>query len=69
MVKYLGRFESLDKSKDVLCSAGIKLDFSKHVNRTTHESYKKYYTSEMKSKIYNLYGLDFEMFGYEKEFD
>jgi hypothetical protein len=62
------KLENIKESWDEICSLlGVNLDLTYGVNRTNYEGpdeYKRFYTDEMKKKVYDLYRIDFENFEY-----
>ena len=38
-----------------------------HVNKTNHHLYKKYYTENLKAKVYAMFKDDIDYFGYDFE--
>lgn len=65
-VDYVGRFECLQNTVDLL---NQKLDLGlslPHVNKSSHRHYKEYYTDrKMVDLVYKINEKDIEMFGYE----
>lgn len=71
-------FCSLKKDMQTLCNhlnkqAGkviydpMKFAAKYHVNKTNHHLYKKYYTDNLKSKVYAMFKNDVDYFGYDFE--
>lgn len=63
MVDYVGRFENLDETVQVLEE---KFDIKKKFPHMNKDGRKRVLSEEQKERIYNLYKKDFELFGYEK---
>lgn len=76
IVDYFIKLESIDKDINDLINLGylqtectnkqIKNICSMKTNTTIHEPFDKYYTIDLKNKVYNSSKLIFDMFGYEK---
>jgi len=66
-VDFIGRFERLKKDWDLLQKkACVKLLDLKHLNKTEHEDYRKYYTNpETIKRVEDMYLLDLQLFDYK----
>ena len=64
-IDFIGRFESLQSSWGTICDiTGIKYRSLPHRNKGKHKDYRKYYNSNTKKIIEELYRDDIERFKY-----
>ena len=69
-VDFIGRFESLQTDFNTVCDrVGCDRAVLPHVFKTTHEHYARYYTSETRDIVGELYAVDIANFGYRFEND
>ena len=57
----------LNKQNGKLLYDPMKFAAKYHVNKTNHHLYKKYYTENLKSKVYAMFQDDIDYFGYDFE--
>lgn len=62
---FIGRFESISADVTKLCKVlNIASDKFPHINKSTHNNYRKYYTSETRSLIERRFETDLNYFNY-----
>ncbi len=64
---YIGHTETLDKDiAAILGHLGLEVPAElPHRNKSTHDSYRKFYTPATRDRVAELYARDIEEFGYE----
>lgn len=66
LVNFIGRFENIQEdSGKLLKTLGLEKTNIPHVNETTHQNYRKYYTPETRRLIESRFAKDLEYFSYE----
>ncbi|MBE9548550.1 MAG: sulfotransferase family 2 domain-containing protein [Proteobacteria bacterium] len=66
IVDYLARFEDLQQSvSGVLNEIGYPARDLTHINKSHHQSYKKYYSEESIKAVRKIYSKDIELFEYD----
>lgn len=68
IVDYIGRFENLFEEYEVIRQK-YGLEELEHKNASTRYDYRDYYTEELVELVYRRYKIDFEVFGYEDEYE
>jgi len=68
IVDYIGRFEHLFEEYEVIRQR-FGLESLEHRNASTKYDYRDYYTEELVELVHQRYKIDFEVFGYEKEYE
>lgn len=65
LVDFVGRFEDLDRDFDKVCAhIGLRSAQLELSNKSNHDHYRNYYTSETAAIVASLYQSDIENFGY-----
>ena len=69
-VRFIGKMETFQRDfyyvvKVLGLEKRYKNDKLLHLNRTSHDSYHKYYDNEMTAKVYSIYKEDFKRFCYK----
>lgn len=65
IVDFVGRYETLGSDFDQVMRR-LNLDLTlPHLNRTTHDDYRAYYTPESRQRVAELWAVDIANFGYE----
>lgn len=67
-VDFIGRFENLTSDWQIV-SDKVNLPELPQRNQTEQDDWRAYYTKELAQMVYERYRKDFEMFGYEDEYD
>ena len=65
LMDYIGKFENINKDYDCISdklNIGVPLE---HLNKSTSDNYRDYYTPEMRGIVSKLYRDDIRLFGYE----
>ena len=68
IVDYVGRFENLFEEYEVI-KQKYGLEELEHKNASSRYDYRDYYTEELVELVYRRYKIDFEVFGYEEEYE
>jgi chondroitin 4-sulfotransferase 11 len=64
-VDALGRFESFQQDLETICRRLAITSAIPHLNPTTHQNYRSYYTPESRRRVQFIYERDIQTFGYE----
>lgn len=65
LVKYVGRFENIENDFQFLSKKiNIKYKNLPHLNKTSHEDYRRYFDEETVNLVHTIYRHDIEYFGY-----
>ena len=68
IVDYIGRFENLHNDFKTVCKTiGLPNMKLRHLNRTHHKHYSKYYDEQTKQIVTQIYKKDIEAFDYKFE--
>lgn len=65
LVDYLGKYENLRKDFQILSSAIGARPSLPHMNASVHSHYRKYYSTDTRQLVRQLYARDIELFDYE----
>ena len=65
IIDYIGRFESLEKDYETICSyIGYRKGDLPHINKSNHRPYWLYYDDETRQIIAEIFKRDIDYFGY-----
>jgi len=67
IVDYIGRFESLHQSWEVIKKRLNLSDSLDHLNKSKHKAWQSYYDEKCQDIVYRSYKEDFEFFGYPEK--
>jgi hypothetical protein len=66
IVKFVGRFERLDEDFATVCdTVGVKRIKLPHLNRSTADDYRQYYSAETRDIVADWCREDIDAFGYD----